>query len=352
MTPTEADLRSAFAAKADEADAGSELLATLTRGRGETNRRQARVLWPAGAAAAVVAAAALATTMLTSTGTHRPAPSAASQPPALAVAPTSFDVRQFYFDLVGSYPGVPIGLESSATTQTMMLADDGNRFAVVSLYAAGQPLRNHPIDASPVTVNGAPGYSWHPAGDSLPSGRPWFLSWQYAPDAWATIGPDLSSTNALTVATELQIADAVRPGMTQVLRVPFALGTLPRGQQLEQVRSTLGAPDTGAMVIYGSSESDNVLSVAATPQDGVTLPPAGSTPVTAGPYNGWWGDSGFMLPGPGYVVALNLGPSAIADPTEMGESDVLDAAASLTLAPSLTDRSTWFDAETALPAGP
>lgn len=350
MTPTEADLRSAFAAKADEADAGSELLATLTRGRVDTRRRQVRVLWPAGAAAAV-AAAALATTMLTSTGTHRPAPSAASQP-AVTIAPASFDVRQFYFDLVGSYPGVPIGLESSATTQTMMLADDGNRFAVVSLYAAGQPLRNHPIDASPVTVNGAPGYSWHPAGDSLPSGRPWFLSWQYAPDAWATIGPDLSSTSTLTVATELQIADAVRPGMTQVLRVPFALGTLPRGQQLEQVRSTLGAPDVGAMVFYGSSASDNVLSIEADSQNNVTLPPAGSTPVTAGPYNGWWSDSGFMLPGPGYAVSLQLGPSAIADPTEMGESDVLDAAASLTLAPSLTDRSTWFDAETALPAGP
>ena len=226
--------------------------------------------------------------------------------------------------------------------------------AVVGAFDKGQFNPSVLGPATAINVNGAPGLitegmvigsmEW----SGLPIGIPanWHaqttIAWQYAPDSWALVaGPgtrDLITT----------IARATRAGGAHRALVPFSVGYLPAS--LNQRRSiSVSLPAHRALVSFGSAPSgphDHALYISAaanptgSPRDQVALTVDGR----AARYSP--GQSTLTMDcGRDCTLTITWLDSG----TPLTKAELIKVAEHITLAPSLTDTSTWYDAAHALP---
>jgi hypothetical protein len=211
--------------------------------------------------------------------------------------------------------------------------------------------------ATAINVNGAPGLiTEDPVTGSMEwSGLPiampgnWSarttVAWQYAPDSWALVaGP---GTRDLITA----IAQATRAGGAHHALVPFSVGYLPAN--LNQRRSiSVSLAAHRALVSFGSAPSgphDHALYIsvsptaakpAASPRDQVALTVDGR----AARYS----------PGQSTLTMncerdCELTITWLDSGTPLTKTELIKVAEHITVTPSLTDTSTWYDAAFALP---
>ncbi len=229
--------------------------------------------------------------------------------------------------------------------------------AVVGAFAKGQFDPSVLGNATAINVNGAPGLlaegmvtgsmEWSGLPIAIPGN--WFpqttVAWQYAPDSWALVaGP---GTRDLMTA----IAQATRVGGAHRALVPFSVGYLPAS--LNQRRSiSVSLAAHRALVSFGSGPSgphDHALYIsvsptaanpAASPGDQVALTVDGR-PARYSPRQS--------------TLTMNCGRDCeltitwLDSGTPLTKTELIKVAEHVTVTPSLTDTSTWYDAAVALP---
>jgi len=247
---------------------------------------------------------------------------------------------------------VPAACESGRSGHAA--ADQYVLAAVVGAFGKGQFDPSVLGHATAINVNGAPGLiTEDPVTGSMEwSGLPiaipgnWHarttVAWQYAPDSWALVaGP---GTRDLITA----IARATRAGGAHRALVPFSVGYLPAS--LNQRRSiSVSLPAHRALVSFGSAPSgphDHALYISAaanptgSPRDQVALTVDGR----AARYSP--GQSTLTMDcGRDCTLTITWLDSG----TPLTKAELIKVAEHITLAPSLTDTSTWYDAAHALP---
>jgi hypothetical protein len=154
---------------------------------------------------------------------------------------------------VGPVPGFTFAYlndqpEPSTAQQTALLVSNTNPnlTATVTVYPPGAfdpntgSVDGTAVNGAPVSVNGHPGT--FVAGPSTPP----TLFWTYASNAWATVGTSGTTTGRALAQT---VADAVRPGTSAPVTLPFQLGTLPPPLKILAV---LPRTDQSS-IVYGTS---------------------------------------------------------------------------------------------------
>jgi hypothetical protein len=247
---------------------------------------------------------------------------------------------------------VPAACESGRSGHSA--ADQYVLAAVVGAFGKGQfdpsVLRN----ATAVNVNGAPGVitegmvtgsiEWSGLAIGIPSN--WAaqtaLAWQYAPDSWALVaGP---GTRDLMTA----IARATRVGGAHRALVPFSVGYLPASlNQRRGISVSLAAHR--ALVSFGSGPSgphDHALYISAAANS--TGSPRDQVALTVD------GRAARYSPGQS-TLTMDCGRDCeltitwLDSGTPLTKAELIKVAEHITVAPSLTDTSTWYDASSALP---
>lgn len=171
------------------------------------------------------------------------------------------------------------------------------------------------------------------------------VSWQYAPDAWATVQ---ATTPATQQPAQLRrIATAVRPGVTGVLRTPVRIGYLPGwlkvAQQTDDLVEGYGSIVTLTRGPLGG-DSTTQLDMQVWPDPGPHQDLGAALMVGGRPGHRLAGnDFGFaVVIGTHEVVVRLSGPMAFS-------VDMTRVASSVRWASNPADPATWFDARTSLP---
>jgi hypothetical protein len=170
------------------------------------------------------------------------------------------------------------------------------------------------------------------------------VSWQYRPDAWATVQ---ATTPATQQPAQLRrVAAAVRPGATGVLRTPVRLGYVPESMKFAQLTDDLvegsGANLTLTRGPLGAVTTTQ-LSVQVWSDPGPHQDLGAATTVGGRPGRLLTGDFGAsVVIGRREVVLTITGPLAF-------RADLGRITASVQWASNPADPATWFDARTSLP---
>ncbi len=224
-----------------------------------------------------------------------------------------------------------------------------------------------PPGATPVTVNGNPGYF---ASFRLPSDwvidRPPRIAWRYATDSWAvTSCKDAEMTNDLR-GNEQAIAESV-VFERQPFLVPFTVEYLPEGFHVQ--RATAKRPHTWTVgqariperypplvTISASRDGDanrpDAQSVAIEfRQDDLTKRATGDESVTVNGRPAFLRSDRFgttlVIPGDGYEFAVGVRAGVLGTPAQT-EQQLVAVAEGLRLAERPLDDTSWFDGSTAL----
>jgi hypothetical protein len=170
------------------------------------------------------------------------------------------------------------------------------------------------------------------------------VSWQYAPDAWATVQ---ATTPATQQPAQLRrVATAIRPDATGVLRTPVRLGYVPESLKFAQLTDDLvESSGTNLMLTRGplGAATTTQLSVQVWPDPGPHQNLGAATTVGGRPGRLLTGDFGAsVVIGRREVVLTITGPLAF-------RADLGRITRSMQWASNPTDPATWFDARTSLP---
>jgi hypothetical protein len=192
-------------------------------------------------------------------------------------------------------------------------------------------------------------YGWTPGRGNPSSPEPGravetdqLVLWHFAPDAWAILrtgkhGPDLARLLAAARALDFT-------GHTPI-RVPFKLAQAPGDEPLHSLAVQRRRGHWQVEATWGTNWPDTEIVVA--PADRPISAIRGRHFTVAGHPAVWWRGLDVDLGG-GTQLAI-VGPSDDQHPRSLTRRAATAIAESLTLAPDLSDRGTWFPATTALP---
>jgi hypothetical protein len=316
---TEEDLRATLGALEREAPDEGSVLAGLERARRRrtVRRRTAGVIAAAVATAVVVAGAMVV-------------PQLAGQTDQVAASP---HFERWRYPFAVDLPGYQVNYRSAASAQ-ISSADPGHQYEL-HIFTKGQ---YDPTTGEPVTVRGKHGfYRADMYGkESMPG-----VAWEYAPDSWAELVTVSGMTPADAREAVLRMAGAVRFDRTTPLRVPFRVGYLPAGLQAV-APSRLPDDDlvgTGATVHMAGRAGSLTISAGHFMATMSPVPVVAGVPVSAI-------DSRTGRP----VVAIVVGQlRARLTGTGISADELMKIARSITPAADVTDVTTWFDADKAIP---
>jgi hypothetical protein len=369
---TENDIRDAFAAEADDMPSAADVLSRLSLT--EPHARSRRRLVPAlAAAAAIVAigAAAVATTPL-ELQRHSPAgvPDGTAPPPrsVRVCSPSPQDLTIFRIDPAPGLRYADGGLVDCGRRSTTVWAIDGKTIGNLTVYDAGAYDPTMTRAGRPVQIAGHPGFVGHLAtsaiGDQpeLPASG---VAWEYRPGAWATLsGVDGGVDRRMPLIQRL--ATALHPDARDPLLVPMRLRHLPAGVELAFGSSS---HTTGALFDFQPVRYEPDPRCPAAPNrfsscapglivqlDRATGPGLDGVPgqrIQVAGHEARLQSAPLMPPGQTRLVVLE-GPwtvtvSVRGPSLHLPEQQLIQIAAGVVPAASLTDQSTWFDARTALP---
>jgi hypothetical protein len=316
---TEEDLRATLGALEREAPDEGSVLAGLARARRRrtVRRRTAGVIAAAMATAVVVAGAIVV-------------PQLVGQTDQVVAANPHFERWRYPFAV--DLPGYQVYYRSAASAQ-ISSADRAYQYEL-HIFTKDQ---YDPATGEPVAVRGKHGfYRADMYGKASMPG----VAWEYAPDSWAELVNVSGMAPADAREAVLRMADAVRFDRTTPLRVPFRVGYLPAG--LQAVAPARG-PDvnlvgTGATVHMAGKAGSLTISAghfmaALSPEPVVTGEPISVISQTGDP-----------------VVAIVFGQlKAVLTGTGFSADELMRIARSITPAADVTDATTWFDADKAIP---
>jgi hypothetical protein len=268
----------------------------------------------------------------------------------------------------------PLNCGNGATSYS---GEDGYAsMADVLVFDKGQFDPSLMKNATPIDVDGAPGLAadvtpindtvkWTVASVMDPSKPPKVatIAWQYAPDRWAVVAWR-NATDTGARETALRIARATRIGQTHPALVPFKIDYLPAAVD-RRWSLTFSGPGT-SNVGFGNTAStywpgfhfrtpDRALpiSVASAALNGPRrIPQKGDVSVTvAGQAAIYSPKLSTLFVSCGATCTLLVGYGALGSHLagSMSEAELIKVAEHITMAPSLSDTSTWFDAAYALP---
>jgi hypothetical protein len=378
--PTEHDIRDALNAKADEAATELALALPSPTAHHGAVRRTLPVVGAVAATAAVAVAAALLVS-------HRNSPGAAASGPAGsgcgAATKTTTTLRyDFRVDGPNGFTYTPDSICSARQQLTVNVpnsvahdSDLGTQpvpHGNVSVFKAGafDPARAR--HGTPVTVDGHRGYystlptigSWHgpvsldcAATDpgtqrkvltGCPIDRP-SLAWEYAPDSWAVVQAFWSQHPQAD--TQL-IADQVRIGEQQPLRLPFRLGYVPAGLVAggaEGVSVGLSDGTPAKSPDCTTASCGSAISVGVyTPGDPDALRMSGVQRIKVD------GHDAVLYPNAS-ELDVGFGDRTLlirVDANHRGrysDQDLIKIAQNVTMSASMDDQGTWFDATAVMP---
>lgn len=253
--------------------------------------------------------------------------------------------------------------------------DNGYFVGYVIVYSAGVFDPAVMTRARPVDVNGSQGLLANvahpnPRAESVTGSSSWrvpTLAWQYAKDSWAvaTWRNDIDA-HARDLVTAL--ARATRIGGSHPALVPFAVGYLPntvdRRIQLQHggVGATNGADFGTAASTMGthSAVPDHSLSITVDPLPEIFSPRdcCGDGVFKSDVWLSVAGHAARYSPkmstlyvSCGAQCTVVIGQRSVMGhlPASVAKAELIKVAEAITLAKSVTDTSTWFDAATALP---
>lgn len=375
MTRIDHELSNAFSV--GEAEAAAVDLDAVYAGveRHITRRRRARVVGVGVVAATAVLAVATLPALLgvgprapgqraAAPGTGSPAasvPTAAPSESAKRTDPSKPAPERPAFGLMLSagQGGVIEWYASSARTQKIQYRFDHRTF-FVDVYAPGdfdpasisRTAKSVKADAVAVQVGGVEGYCV-----AVPGQSSWCF-WRYASDGWAMI----SGRNDETSNVLVRAAESVVIGPPVEARLPFKLGYVPAGLRptgvepimncetgpertvhvldMAQAAYAIPGPAKKALTILAAYGDHNVCDVGSV--DGVepTTTTVAGRPAKRAPgmlsvdMGGWW-----LTVGTGGDLVLS-------------EAELERIVRGATVARDVKDRSTWFDASSALPGEP
>jgi hypothetical protein len=410
MMRTEDNVRAALHAKAREAATKDDVLPRIQLGA--SRPRPNRSFLVIAAACAAVLAVAITSLVVTRREGRHPSVNEPARPVAVSSIHMPLGPKfQFSFD-IGALPGLHIsewqiqptfqwallGRPWSTLKQCNSCSFGGHNgwidTAMAVVFDKGQFDSAVMTGATPVDVNGTRGLAadikpvngavkWTVASITDPT-RPPLLStvaWQYAPDAWAIVAWHDNGSGARSGA--LQVARAVKPQQPHPALVPFKVDYLPSsvdrrwnleyatagyggGPWIDRVASRSNSParqqsyQATASATFGSGSTvrDPVLDAPAPASSlkvGMSTVPLSQMPKQKGDIHGTVaGRPALFQPSQrslylscGAVCTIFIQARSSAGDISMVELDTV--AEHLTLATSLTDTSTWFDAALALP---
>jgi len=230
-------------------------------------------------------------------------------------------------------------------------------------------------NATPIEVNGVQGLAadvvpindtvkWTVASIMDPTKPPKLstIAWQYAPDSWAVVAWRNNTDDAQAQA--LAIARATRIGATHPALVPFKIDYLPTAVD-RRWSLTYSGPGT-SKVIFGSPASkywpglqlgtpDRALPISVASgalNDPRRIPQKGDVSLTVSGRAARYSPklaALFVSCGAKCTLLVGYGGLGAHLAGSMSEAELIKVAEHITLAPSLDDPSTWFDAAYALP---
>jgi hypothetical protein len=268
--------------------------------------------------------------------------------------------------------------------------------AMVVVFDKGQFDPAALAGATPVDVNGTRGLAadvkpingsvkWIVASIMDPANPPLLstVAWQYAPDSWAVVAWHDDRAGARSGA--LQIARAVEPQQPHPALVPFKVDYLPSDVDRRSSLDFTTAGYGGEPIFARLGDKSNLptppksypatasatFGSGSTVQDPVLEAPAPASSLQVGVWNSPLSDSS-KLHQKGDTLLTVAGRRALYEPSQrtlllscgaectvliqshspakgISEAELIKVATHLTLASSVTDTSTWFDAAQALP---
>lgn len=371
MTRTENDVRLACLALEDDAPSVDEVLAAVIGpARRRSGRPRQRRTYLA-VAATVVAVSAVAVAALVWPAQHRVSSPPATRPPAdQALSRVAFTVV------------APPGYQTVEYTSGALFQQAGlirvrphydGGWATITRYRQGG---YHGTTAGrSVSVDGQPGFvvaDAHPTSvgyrDTDPSAHQRAVVWQYAPGSWAMATGGSGRTPAAVDQANLGLAEAVRPGTTQV-RVPMKLGYLPGPLILESASTAPWNPPVqgqyGALSLKDPTPAGSPLSTATwgsamdivawvkhtslggSPFGCPAIPRTFTVEGNKGCYLSDHGKtSGLIVDVAGHTVRIRLDAAHYG---KYSDADLVRIVAGLSFTPDVTDPATWFPAASALP---
>ncbi len=391
---TEDDLRAAFTALAAAAPSSTDLLPRLSHAEPPPRRRRTV---PVLTTAAAVLAIGIAVPIAVTRTDPRPSTMQPGRQPGCSVAAAD---RVFF--RVDPVPGA--NLEHSHGVSCLsrgayLLDAGGGLMGTLQVWRPGAFDPTEVRRGRPVTIAGHRGYigtftvptGLRPqAGPGTPTSSPepapdrstaalaplHGLAWEYAPDAWATINEAARvGRQDRFLPLALKVAAAVHAGDPVPLLVPLRLSYLPAGL----VSTNIGAsrPDLaaefGAAADFGFTRNGTggcgavqrcgaPLDVSAEYSSDTSLRGVPGRPIRIGDHEGRLVPAvipdrdGRDRPAPGrppqvWVLVGHWRIMVTVNQADLGltTDDLIRIAAGATPAASQTDRSTWFDARSALP---
>jgi hypothetical protein len=189
------------------------------------------------------------------------------------------------------------------------------------------------------------------------------LAWRYSADSWATLQFNPTQVSIAELRKRaISVAAKVHPSAPFTLRLPFRIGYLPGRVVPESAISTPSRPDVGAEIgLSDGVPASSSLPLLAGLRVELVVHPAnydcakGTARVpglgTKGCFQSRSGESGqpgrelrFVTRNWAVLITIDQAHRAV-----YSDNDLIKIARSLTLAPSLTDYKTWFDARAVLP---
>jgi hypothetical protein len=365
---TNQDLQGAFALLEEQADAYGAPEITVAGSKPARPRRERGHVRRNAFALAVTAAVVgggiyVATSMGKSGGDGRP-----SGPPP-AAGPTPSPVKLQFNFAVNPIAGAHVtlnGVDRKYQTADVFW-DTGGAGATLTVYAP------HAFDPRQVEAHGTPtsvgkhqGYFSTPLDTSVEPNngmRAPILAWQYGHDSWATVkfqGTDTAPTKLKEKAVTL--AEAVRTGVSTVLRLPFKIGYLPP-HLVPELAFVLRSAGSGRIGLSDGVQADD-LTLGGLSIQAIEYATGSETPcekrVTVQGTKACFRNMHEYAENPrSRVVGRELSFTTSArlvtvtiDRSHLAlysDDDLVKIAQSLTFAGSMTDYNTWFDARTVLP---
>ena len=181
--------------------------------------------------------------------------------------------------------------------------------------------------------------------------RPQQVVWQYAPDhiVIATLtGPHRTVTGPAEAAV-LSAARAFDPSAATRMKTAFKLDTAPPGAILTDVAQSRQFGGWSSTATWTVSNPHQWITVTVSKTAPKRPGQASGTPTTVAGHPAWWFPRSLTVRlGHGESLYLQDGSDDTGRST-FTEQQMIDIASHITLADSVEDRSTWFDAATALP---
>jgi hypothetical protein len=264
---------------------------------------------------------------------------------------TAYQIASLYDDNLVTYDQSTLGDQVGSPQQPTI-------YAYLTVYQPGAFDPTSIAHAHPVTIDGHPGLEANDPLYSWAASRT--LAWQYRTDAWAVINSSSTNANDPSATDLRQLAAGLRATPPQTARVPFTMGYVPSGYQLDEVGMHAMSGLNGIAAAREGDYAGLLFSKPALRTTGLSAPfggvegddppgsfyvfvvPAGnsnqhpSPGITCG--NGFcnrWADNG----------TVNL---QVASGGRLSNQEMTDVLQSITVG-NVHDDSTWVDVTTAVP---